>query len=105
MPAVTKEQEISKVSKGAREQRRSSIVEKVKLSKSMSFDKESDDQNAVKPKRPVNRNSLDVPSPSEDINIESNSLINRESLKQNSRVIAHTDQLQQHQDRPLTFIR
>ncbi|GAB1864641.1 Diacylglycerol kinase [Camponotus japonicus] len=106
MPAVTEEQEISNVSKDTQEQRRSSIVEKAKLSESISFNKESDDQNAaVKPRKPANRNSLDVPSPSEDINIESNSLINRESLKQNSRVvIAHADQLQQHQDRPLTFI-
>lgn len=103
---MTEEQEMSNVSKDAQEQRRSSIIERAKLSESISFDKKSEGQNvAIKPRHSANRNSLDVPSPSEDINIESNSFINRESLKQNSRVIAHTDQLQQHQDRSLSFIR
>lgn len=102
---MTEEQRTLNVSKDEK-QRRSSIVQKTRLSGNITFDKESDDQNAaVRSKNPASRNSLDVPSPSEDVNIESNSVINRESLKQNSRVIAHTDQSQQHQDRPLAFIR
>lgn len=100
---MTGERRPSNVSKDAQKQRRSSFLEKARLCASISLDKD-DGNAAVKPKNPTSRNSLDVPSPSEEINMESNSLINRDSLKQNSRVIAHTDQSQQHQDQP-TFIR
>ncbi|KMQ94692.1 eye-specific diacylglycerol kinase [Lasius niger] len=104
MPAVTEERTTPNASRDAQKQRRSSFVGKARLAGSISFDKEPDNQNAaVKPKYPASRNSLDVPSPSEDMNVESNSLINRE--KQNSGVvIARTDQSRQHQDRSLAFI-
>lgn len=102
---MTEERTTPNASRDAQKQRRSSFVGKARLAGSISFDKEPDNQNAaVKPKYPASRNSLDVPSPSEDMNVESNSLINRE--KQNSGVvIARTDQSRQHQDRSLAFIR
>jgi hypothetical protein len=94
MPAVTKEeqQSIANEFKGIQEQ---------PSGLSNEFDKKTDSQNA-KPKDTTSRNSLDV-SPTEDI--KSNSLINRESLKQDSSV-AIAAAVQSHQiDRPLTFIR
>lgn len=85
MPAVTKEEQrsIPNESKGIQEQKQPS----------RQCDKKADSQDA--------KNSLDV-SPTEDKDIKSNSLINRESLKQDSSVAT----AQSHQiDRPLTFIR
>ncbi|XP_012219138.1 eye-specific diacylglycerol kinase isoform X2 [Linepithema humile] len=95
MPAVTKEEQrsISNESKGIQEQKEPSRF-------SRQFDEKTDSQNA-KSKNTTSRNSVDV-SPSEDI--KSNSLINRESLKQDSSVAIATA-VQSHQiDRPLTFI-
>lgn len=92
---MTKEERrsISNESKGIQEQKQPS----------RQFNKKTDSQNA-KPKDATSQNSLDV-SPGEDKDNKSNSLINRESLKQDSNVAIATA-VQSHQmDRPLTFIR
>jgi len=94
---VTKEEgrSISNESKGVQEE------QKQPSDLSGEIDGKTDSEDA-KPKDTTSRNSLDV-SPGEDI--KSNSLINRESLKQDPSVAIATA-VQSHQiDRPLTFIR
>ncbi|XP_071654015.1 eye-specific diacylglycerol kinase isoform X1 [Temnothorax longispinosus] len=79
---------------------------KIRLSRqreSISFDKESEGQNGVRPKNSASRNSLDVP-PGENRNGESYPHIRRESLKQNSHVAIARAEQSQHQDRSLAFI-
>lgn len=105
MPAVT--EKANRPNEDTRGQEQLSVTGKIKLSRqpeSISFDKESEDQNGVRPKDSARRKSLDVPR-SENKNSESNSRIRRESLKQNSHV-AITRAEQSHQaDRSLAFIR
>ncbi|EZA49626.1 Eye-specific diacylglycerol kinase [Ooceraea biroi] len=111
MPAVTEEEDrtLSNGSRDVQKQKRpSSVAERRRLSRQFEnrlLDREHDNENAVKPKDPASRNSLDT-SPTENKGVNSNSLINRESLKRGSHIaIARTEQSQHQADRPpFTFI-
>ncbi|XP_024881690.1 eye-specific diacylglycerol kinase isoform X1 [Temnothorax curvispinosus] len=103
-PAVT--EKTNRSNENTRGQEQPSVAGKIRLSRqreSISFDKESEGQNGVRPKNSASRNSLDVP-PGENRNGESYPHIRRESLKQNSHVAIARAEQSQHQDRSLAFI-
>ncbi|KAL0104888.1 hypothetical protein PUN28_016499 [Cardiocondyla obscurior] len=102
-PAVT--EKTNQPNGNTRGQEQPFVAGKIKLSRQPeSLDKDSESQNGVRPKDPVNRNSLDVP-PSETKNGEPRPYIRRESLKQNSHIaIARAEQSQHQTDRSLAFI-
>ncbi|XP_012537142.1 eye-specific diacylglycerol kinase isoform X3 [Monomorium pharaonis] len=82
-----------------------SVTGKIKLSRqpeSISFDKDTEAQNGVRPKD-LRRKSLDVPR-SENKSIELSSRIRRESLKNSHVAIARAEQSQRQADRSLAFI-
>ncbi|XP_011156353.1 eye-specific diacylglycerol kinase isoform X2 [Solenopsis invicta] len=103
MPVVTGKANRSNEDRGGQEQ--TSVVGKIKLFRrreSVSFDKESEGQNGVRPKDLASRRcSLNIPS--ENKSSESNSRVRRESLKNSHVAIARAEQSQQA-DRSLAFI-